>query len=273
MNKRINFSQLGGFPADQNTLDFLQQSYREAFAWLSIFFGDFVIVSGVTDLGATYSDGWMAINGELIPFIGGTKSTNVVITETVASKLFADGNTKNVWYTRTASCASSGGTPFANFVRLNSAKTDQANLAAELTARATADTTLQNNINAEITARSNADTTLQNQVSLKANSNQPAWVNLTLINGWTAPSGQTPQYRINSFNKVEFRGRVQQGTTNVFCSTVPAIPNVAKFPIIDFINDTFATVRVNNTSMELWGAFNVSGGYNLDLSPISYYLN
>jgi hypothetical protein len=219
MNKRIDFAQLGGLPISQNTLNFLQQSYREAFAWLSIFFGDFVIVSGVNDLGATYSDGWMAINGELIPFIGGTKSTNVVITETVTSKLFADGNTKNVWYTRTASCASSGGTPFANFVRLNSAKQDQANLAAELVARANADTTLQNNINAEITARSNADTTLQNNINslnttLQGNinnlidTNRP-WVSVgSLGAGWTG----TMEYKLTGRGTVKFRGVITKSS-------------------------------------------------------------
>ena len=262
MNRRIDFNQLGGFPISQNTLAFLQQSYRDAFAALAAYFGDFVILSGVTDLGANYSDGWVCINGELVPFIGGTKASNIVITETVVGKLFADGSTKNVWYTRSASCASSGGTPFTSFTRLSGAKNDQLNLTAEVNARTSGDSNLQSQI-----------TALQTQVGLKANSAQPAWVNLTLINGWTAPSGQTPQYRINSFNKVEFRGRVQQGTTNVFCSTVPAIPNVAKFPIIDFINDTYATVRVNGTNMEYWGGFNIAGGYNLDLSPIAYYLN
>ena len=132
MNRRIDFTQLGCFPISQNSLAFLQQSFRDAFAGLAAYFGDYVILSGVADLGANYGDGWMAINGELVPFVGGTKASNVVITESVASKLFADGNTKNVWYTRTASCASSGGTPFTSFTRLSGAKNDQLNLTAEV---------------------------------------------------------------------------------------------------------------------------------------------
>ena len=248
MNRRIDFNQLGGFPISQNSLAFLQQSFRDAFAGLAAYFGDYVILSGVADLGANYGDGWMAINGELVPFVGGTKASNVVITESVASKLFADGNTKNVWYTRTASCASSGGTPFTSFTRLSGAKNDQLNLTAEVNARTNGDTTLQTNINNEIAARANGDTTLQtninNEIAARANGDstlqtninalqtnkadkvQSAWSNITLLNG-TSGQNRTPGYLIDSFGKVNLRGQLWWGgaspTNSIIGNGLPTV--------------------------------------------------
>ena len=219
MNRRIDFTQLGGFPISQNSLAFLQQSFRDAFAGLAAYFGDYVILSGVADLGANYGDGWMAINGELVPFVGGTKASNVVITESVASKLFADGNTKNVWYTRTASCASSGGTPFTSFTRLSGAKNDQLNLTAEVNARTNGDTTLQTNINNEIAARANGDTILQNNINNLIDTNR-SWISAgALASGWTG----SIDYKLTGRGTVKFRGVVTKSspTSGEIIITVP----------------------------------------------------
>ena len=219
MNRRIDFTQLGGFPISQNSLAFLQQSFRDAFAGLAAYFGDYVILSGVADLGANYGDGWMAINGELVPFVGGTKASNVVITESVASKLFADGNTKNVWYTRTASCASSGGTPFTSFTRLSGAKNDQLNLTTEVNARTNGDTTLQTNINNEIAARANGDTILQNNINNLIDTNR-SWISAgALASGWTG----SIDYKLTGRGTVKFRGVVTKSspTSGEIIITVP----------------------------------------------------
>jgi hypothetical protein len=99
-------------------LKFLQQSYTELFAGLAAMIGDNVIVAGVTDMGATYSDGWVVIGGELLPFVGGLKNTDIVVTETIAQSHYGDGADKDAFYTRFAQCAGAGGIAVVAFSRL-----------------------------------------------------------------------------------------------------------------------------------------------------------
>ncbi len=88
---------------------------------------------------------------------------------------------------------------------------------SEATARSTADTALANALTTEATTRTNADTSeastraaadtaLQTNIDLKGDKNDAtAWNNLALASGVTAGSN-IPQYRINQFGKLEFRG-------------------------------------------------------------------
>jgi hypothetical protein len=122
MYKRLKLDELEGLQFTQDTLDFMQQSYRDAFAGLSLFLGDFVIVTGVIASGGNYSNGWVAINGELLPFVGGLIAPNIIIEEIDGTEEFADGSNKNVRFIRQAKSANTGGTPIANFVRLKSVK-------------------------------------------------------------------------------------------------------------------------------------------------------
>jgi len=118
MYKRIDFTQLEGLPLTQNTLKFLQDGYRDTVVGIASVLGDFVIVSGVADLGANYGDGWVIYNGELLPFVGGVKAAQVVTEETAVGKIYGDGATRNAWFTKVAKSGVAGGTPHANFVRL-----------------------------------------------------------------------------------------------------------------------------------------------------------
>jgi hypothetical protein len=119
MNKRIDFTKLEGINFTQDLLDFLQSSYRDAIGAIAQSYGPLVIVSGVDDLGTDWGNGWMCINGELLPFVGGTKAARVIIQEAIAAEEFGDGNSKNVYFTRTANLAGSGGNAFADFVRVD----------------------------------------------------------------------------------------------------------------------------------------------------------
>jgi len=106
MNQRIDFSELAGYPMSQNTYDFMQQSYRNAFAAIAALLGSGTILSGVVvDTGAgTVSDGWIVYNGELMPFIGGGLSAGVVVQETGTALTFQDGSSKTVKFTKFAQC-------------------------------------------------------------------------------------------------------------------------------------------------------------------------
>ena len=119
MNK-INFNQTGRFPLSTQILDGIQEAYKifNAFGKLA---GDLVIVSGCEIVnGNTALDGFVYINGEILPFKSGTVSTNVVIVETSDNRGFEDGSVKPVIYTRYATFGTSTvNYPWASFTRPN----------------------------------------------------------------------------------------------------------------------------------------------------------
>lgn len=114
----IDFSNLGGLPLTQDRLDFLQQSYLSAFSAIASLCGDKVIVSGVVVTGPNVTDGWIAYNGELIPFIGGTVAADVVITDTPVPYTFGDASSHDVEFTKIATCGLTGAFLFADLVPL-----------------------------------------------------------------------------------------------------------------------------------------------------------
>lgn len=122
MNQRIDFTKLEGFPLTQDTLDFMQKSYRDSIAAVAGLMGNLVIVTGVADLGANWGDGWVVINGELLPFVGGVKAARVIVEEIFGTETFANASVQTVLYTRRARLASVGGDAFADFVRLDTIK-------------------------------------------------------------------------------------------------------------------------------------------------------
>ncbi|MBO9200591.1 MULTISPECIES: hypothetical protein [Niastella] len=119
MYKRIDFSKLEGLATYQDTLDFLQVSYREAISAIAKAFGSKVIVTGITDQGTTFSDGWVVIDGELMPFAGGLKTDRIVVEEISDTEIFNDGSIQTVYYTKRAKLGITGGFAFSDFVRVD----------------------------------------------------------------------------------------------------------------------------------------------------------
>lgn len=118
MNKRVKLDHIGGFPFTQETLLFMQDSYREAFKAIASLLGDKVIVTGVTNVGGALSSGWITYQGELIPFLGGAASAGVVIEETATSAVFQDLLSKEIYFTKVAYCGSPETFPFADLIAL-----------------------------------------------------------------------------------------------------------------------------------------------------------
>ena len=106
MNQRFDFTQLGGFPLEQDHLDFMQVSYRAAFGALSQLVGDKVILYGVQVQGGQVTDGWISYNGELMPFRGGAQSSGVVIQETGETLTYLDESPHTSKFTKYATCGS-----------------------------------------------------------------------------------------------------------------------------------------------------------------------
>ena len=105
MNK-INFNQTGGFPLSANILDAMQSAYA-IFNQLGSLAGNKAIISGCEQLGNTVADGVIFLNGEILPFKGGTIGSSVTIKEESESRVFEDGATKPVIYKRYAGFGSS----------------------------------------------------------------------------------------------------------------------------------------------------------------------
>lgn len=114
----IDFSNLGGFPLEQDTLDFMQLCYKGALGAVAKLCGDKTILYGVENIGGNVSAGWISYNGELLLFQGGAVGANVVISETPTSVTFEDGNVKETYFVRTATCGAVGAFPFSDLVPL-----------------------------------------------------------------------------------------------------------------------------------------------------------
>lgn len=111
--KTSNFTHIGGLKGTQNRLDFMQQGYIEALAAVAKLCGDKTIICGVeVDASNNVSDGWIAVDGELIRFIGGSIAAQIVFNTEVTPLVFADGSINNVHFDKTATCGSVGSFSF-----------------------------------------------------------------------------------------------------------------------------------------------------------------
>lgn len=133
MNK-IDFTNLGGFPLEQDTLKFSQDGNADLFSALANFFGDKAIISGVQVIGGNVTDGWIIYNGEIIKFIGGAVGPDVVIIEQSSDAVFEDQTVHGVYKTRFATIGAPGTFPFADLQPIDSMLTQVAAFAALLAA-------------------------------------------------------------------------------------------------------------------------------------------
>ena len=117
---RIDFSNPGGFPLDTDTLDFLQKSYTDPIKALTKLGGDNYILSGLDDDGARTTDGWVVMNGDIMPFKGDLKQNTVVIINTSQTVDFENGAERETYFTRYATFGVSlESIPFASLARMS----------------------------------------------------------------------------------------------------------------------------------------------------------
>lgn len=104
IHQGFDFAQLGGFPLNQQRLEWMQTAYAELSGGLAAMFGDNVIVSGCIVSGQSVSDGWIVVNGELLPFLG--SQTGVLDTFLIRTDLtpltFKDASSKSVQFRKYA---------------------------------------------------------------------------------------------------------------------------------------------------------------------------
>jgi len=104
IHKGFDFTQLGGMPLNQQRLEWMQQAYAELSGSLAALLGNNVIVSGCIVSGNTVSDGWIVVNGELLPFAGSQTGVldTFLIREALTPLVFKDGTQKEVQFSRFA---------------------------------------------------------------------------------------------------------------------------------------------------------------------------
>lgn len=123
MNKRIDFTKLGGYPLSQEDFDWLQTSYRNALAALANLVGDKVILTGMVEGGGNVTAGWISLNGELIPFAAGAiGSGEFAVADTATPLVFNDGNSKDVLYEKIAQFSAGGAYDYADLKRIDTLK-------------------------------------------------------------------------------------------------------------------------------------------------------
>lgn len=93
---QIDLFKYARFPLSAETLDFLQQM-SALMAKAAGIGGDNFILSGCVDAGVIVSSGIIVIGGEVMPFVGGTKETYIIIEETKRS-VTAEGTVYNEIY-------------------------------------------------------------------------------------------------------------------------------------------------------------------------------
>jgi microcystin-dependent protein len=97
MNK-ANYTEKNSFPLSTQGLDFIQRQILLAAEYAKAAGGNYIL-SGCEENGQTVTDGTLVINGEIIPFKGGTKQTTVRIVEsgesvTAGSETYLNAYTK-----------------------------------------------------------------------------------------------------------------------------------------------------------------------------------
>ncbi len=100
--EKAHFDQTGGFPLETNTLNFLQKSHFLLSKAISGIAGNLVILEGCKKNGNLVESGIIAIDGEVLTFKGGTLGNYVIIKETKEARTFENGESKDVYFTRTA---------------------------------------------------------------------------------------------------------------------------------------------------------------------------
>ncbi len=99
--KVLDFSKLSGWPASASTWKFQQEQMLQL-QYLSLLGGTNYILQGCTEAAGVTTNGWVVINGEILPFVGGATQDNVVVVDTPTNRTFFDGSINPYYHDRIA---------------------------------------------------------------------------------------------------------------------------------------------------------------------------
>ena len=118
----IDFSRTGGFPLTQNILDILQENTNNKTRAMGRALGQYLILEGCNVVGSNVEPGYVAINGNIYEFTGGSFMPGIdqIITTTSAQDVvFEDGVQYPVLYENKATLGAGMGVPFSSFLRVD----------------------------------------------------------------------------------------------------------------------------------------------------------
>lgn len=131
--KKINL-QPGGFPMTTKTFKHLTEMTEQVAAVVAKMAGNNnVIISGVQEVNGVITNGWIVVDGELYPFVGGPANTYVRISQNVEQVQYLVDNDNNgigdfvdAYINRfaTFSSVAQGNIPFEDFVRYEDINTN-----------------------------------------------------------------------------------------------------------------------------------------------------
>jgi hypothetical protein len=121
MNIKYNFTDTGGFPLDQNVLNDLQNGILLTEKALANLLGPLAIISGCVVTGGSATNGVVAINGQILPFVGGVIAAKVIIVEVDTDETYFNGAINPSIITRYATFGDDGvqNNPWAAFTSNN----------------------------------------------------------------------------------------------------------------------------------------------------------
>lgn len=105
--KKIDFNIKAGFPVSTDTLEFMQQSIQQV-EQASSLAGNLCVLRGCTNVGGIVSDGFVTINGEVLPFVGGTVQSKVIIVDNIGNRIFFSGANNPYYHNRYATFGVTG---------------------------------------------------------------------------------------------------------------------------------------------------------------------
>lgn len=120
-----------GYPVTNQTLRKITDADEELMKALTGALGDLVIITGVELIDGVYTNGYLAINGEILHFTGGEPQDKITVNQEVVHAEYNDDNDNDgaldilpVYLIRTASFGSGGVTVhnFSDFTRLLTVK-------------------------------------------------------------------------------------------------------------------------------------------------------
>lgn len=104
---RLDFTQTGGFPIDQEIFGFIQENVFTT-SKAAVLGGLLYVLDGCLEVGNDVGNGYVVINGETLPFVGGAKQDKVIIREDKTGLLFEDNITRDVQVVRYATFGENG---------------------------------------------------------------------------------------------------------------------------------------------------------------------
>lgn len=122
MNRTIKFDELGGLYVYQDTLKFLQTAYSQLFDALGASIGNKIVLLGCSGFDdpdqAVSAPGWIIIDGEILPFLGGNKLPKIRVETITDIEQFDDTTQKGVYITKRAVYSNLTGNDSTEFKRL-----------------------------------------------------------------------------------------------------------------------------------------------------------